>query len=207
MVITYFGLAMVKLQAGDTVVALNPVSKDGAIKSAKFGADLALISLIHPDTNGVSEVIFGEKSPFIINGPGEYEVGGSFVQGLASTGPDGLINTIYVLNFDGMKVVHLGVLASATLPPQTVEELDTIDILFVPVGGPALPPKEAAKLAASLEPKIIIPLVVDTDGEEETLKQFLKEAGSKNQEVMDKLTLRRKELEGKEGEVVVLKAD
>lgn len=197
---------MVKLQAGDTVLALNPISKDGAIKPTKFGADMALVSLAHPDTNGVAEVTFGEKEPFLIDGPGEYEVGGSFIQGLASTGPEGLINTIYALNFDGMKVVHLGVLATPTLPAETIEELDTIDILFVPVGGPALPPKEAAKLAASLESKIIIPLVIDSDGQEEILKQFLKEAGAKNQEAQDKLTLRRKELEGKEGEVVVLNA-
>ncbi len=207
MVISYFGLAMVKLQAGDIVVALNPIGKGSAAKAARFGADLALVSLNHPDTNGVAEVTYGEKTPFIIDGPGEYEASGLFVEGLASTGPKGLVNTIYALNFDGMKVVHLGALASADLPAATIEELDTIDILFVPIGGQALAPKDAAKLAASLEPKIIIPLALNGDKSEETLKQFLKEAGSKNQTPVDKLTLRRKELDGKEGEVVILNHD
>ena len=43
-------------------------------------------------------------------------------------------------------------------------------------------------------------------GEKDALKKFLKEAGEEKAEVVDKLTLRGKDLDNKEGEVVVLKA-
>jgi hypothetical protein len=44
------------------------------------------------------------------------------------------------------------------------------------------------------------------DYDDASLKAFLKEIGEEKAEVVDKLTLKRKDLEGKEGEVIVLKA-
>ena len=41
--------------------------------------------------------------------------------------------------------------------------------------------------------------------EELEIKSFLKEMGDENAEVTEKLTLKRKDLDGKEGEVIVLK--
>ncbi|MDQ3244989.1 MAG: MBL fold metallo-hydrolase, partial [bacterium] len=80
--------------------------------------------------------------------------------------------------------------------------IDGPDILFVPVGGDTLDIKDSAKLASSLEPKLIIPMDYDTS----TLKSFLKEIGEEKAEVVDKLTLKKKDLDGKEGEVIVLSA-
>ncbi|MEK7556865.1 MAG: MBL fold metallo-hydrolase, partial [Patescibacteria group bacterium] len=73
MVITYHGLESFKVQFGDTVLAFNPVSKDSKLKTAKFGADIALISMHHEDMNGAEQVSFGEKKAFVVEGPGEYE--------------------------------------------------------------------------------------------------------------------------------------
>ena len=73
----------------------------------------------------------------------------------------------------------------------------------MPVGGKGLlDAKTSAKLALSFEPKMIIPMDYDSV----TLKAFLKETGEEKAEVVDKLTLKLKDLEGKEGEIVVLKA-
>jgi hypothetical protein len=58
----------------------------------------------------------------------------------------------------------------------------------------------AAKLASSLEPKLIIPM----DYDDKTLKVFLKEIGEEKAEVVEKLTLKRKDLDNKEGEVLIL---
>ena len=129
-----------------------------------------------------------------------------FIHGFASSGPEGKINTVFDLTIDGIKVCHLGLLAKADLSAETIEDIGNVDILFVPVGGgDVLEPKAAARLAAGLEPKMIIPIAYDDKGGEEALKIFLKEAAGGKENIADKLTIKRKDLEGKEAEVVVLK--
>jgi hypothetical protein len=44
------------------------------------------------------------------------------------------------------------------------------------------------------------------DYDQNTLKLFLKEMGEEKLEALDKLTLKKKDLEGKEGEVIILSA-
>ena len=86
MIITHYGGEFFKIQFGDATLALNPVSKDSKLKPTRFGADVALVSLDDPDFNGVDQIGFGEKMPFIISGPGEYEINGIFIQGFSSVG-------------------------------------------------------------------------------------------------------------------------
>jgi hypothetical protein len=62
-------------------------------------------------------------------------------------------------------------------------------------------PADAYKLAVKIEPKLIIPLYF---GNTVALKAFLKEAGEEAQKPQDKLMLKKKDLEGKDADVVVL---
>lgn len=202
MIITYHGVGMVKLQVGETILALNPISKEAGPKAARFGADLALVSRPHPLYNGVENVTFGERTPFVIDGPGEYEVAGTFVRGVASPGPADTINTIYSLTLDNINVCHLGALATADLPAGAVETIGVVDLLFVPVGSNGtLSPKAAEKMCELLAPKLIIPVEWESEAD---LKNFLKEAGETNPERLDKLTIKRRDLEGKESVVTVI---
>lgn len=204
MIITYHGKAFIKVQQGDLIAAFNPPSKESKTKVSRFGADLAMISLNHEDFNGAETVSYANKTPFVIDGPGEYEIGGNFVLGLSASGPEGLVNTIYTFTIDNIRFCHLGGLAMADLKGEITEELGVIDVLCVPIGdNGTLRPKEAFKLANSLEPKIIVPVMCGED--DDNLKIFLKEAGVGSEVIVDKLTLKRKDLEGKEGEVVVIK--
>src|SRR5581483_19983 len=85
MVITYLGGAFVKVQFGDITLAVNPVSKDSKkFKPSRFGSDIALVSLNHPDMAGLDQVSFGEKQAFSITGPGEYEIKDVFIKGFKS---------------------------------------------------------------------------------------------------------------------------
>ena len=205
MIITYYGKQFFKVQFGDTVIALNPVGKESKLKAARFGADIAVVSLNHPDFNGVESVTYGEKKPFAIAGPGEYEVNGVSVRGFLTQSQyekSPKLNTVYLVELEGMKLCFLGSLHTAELSEKTREALDGLDILFVPVGGgETLSPSEAHKLATKMEPSVIIPM----DYDEKTLKEFLKESG-KNPKSEEKLTIKKKDLEGKTGEVVVLAA-
>jgi hypothetical protein len=210
MIITYLGGEFVKVQFGDTVVAFNPVSKDSSLKTTKFGADVVLSSINHEDMNGVDQLSFGEKKPFVISGPGEYEVKGIFIKGLPGTshyGGEPRINTIYTLSLEGMNICHLGAQHVLELPKETDEAIDEVDILFVPIGGDGvLDPATAYKLAVSIEPKIIIPIHYGDIGGKDALKTFLKEAGE-NPTAVPKLTLKKKDLEGKEAEIMVLEKE
>ena len=210
MIITYFGKQFFKIQQGETVLSFNPVSKSSKTGiNAHFGADIALITTNHPDYNGLEQLSHGDRTPFSINGPGDYEVKEIFIKGILS---DALvtdkkyINTIYIFSLDNINIVFLGALSNPEISKEAREAIGSPDILFVPIGGQSgkgmLDAKSAAKFASSLEPKLIIPM----DFEGSSLKLFLKETGEEKAEVVDKLTLKSKDLEGKEGEVIVLKA-
>ena len=208
MIITYHGVEFFRVQVGDTVIALNPPAKDSKFKSGRFGADICFVTLNHQDMNGVSAVTLGEKKPFVIEGPGEYEVRGVFAKGMPSPslyGGEKGINTIYSVTFDGLHLVFLGALVGPNLPASISEELDEVDLLFLPIGGQGvLSPSEAEKISVTLEPKLIIPMHYGAVGLAGALKTFLKEGGAENTKGIDKLTLKRKDLDGKEGEIVVL---
>jgi L-ascorbate metabolism protein UlaG (beta-lactamase superfamily) len=207
MIITYFGKQFFKIQQGEMVLAFNPVNKSSRTGiTAHFGTDIALVTTNHPDYNGIEQLSHGEREPFVINGPGDYEVKEIFIKGVASNvliSDKKYINTIYLFSVDSINIAFLGALGDAELSKESREALNSPDILFIPVGGKGLlDAKLAAKFASSLEPKLIIPM----DYDEGTLKAFLKEIGEEKAEVVDKLTLKRKDLDNKEGEVIVLKA-
>lgn len=210
MIINYFGGEFVKIQFGDTILAFNPISKDSKLPTAKFGADVVLSSINHVDMNGVDQVTFGEKKPFVISGPGEYEVKEVFIKGFASeSNYDGekRINTIYSVSLEGMNICFLGAISNTTLPADADEGIDGVDILFVPIGGDGvLDPVKAYKLAVGMEPKIIIPIHYGDVGSKDALKVFLKEAGE-SPKPETKLTLKKKDLEGKDADVVVLEKE
>jgi|SRR3989344_565774 len=207
MVITYYGAEFFKLQLGDTIIAVNPISKDSKLKPSKFGADICLVTANHSDFNGVDQVTFGDKKPFVVDGPGEYEIKTIFIRGFASHSSHGgkdLLNTIYVLTLDGMTMCFLGALDTKELSPEIIEDLPDIDILFVPIGGKGmLTPPDAYKLSVSLESKLIIPMYYAETDLKDALKTFLKEGGE-TVSPLDKLTIKKKDLEGKEGDIVVL---
>jgi L-ascorbate metabolism protein UlaG (beta-lactamase superfamily) len=207
MIITHFGRQHFKLTVGDLTVAINPVSKEGKGKVTKYGADITLITANHPDYNGIEQTEHGDKIPFVVRGAGEYEVKDIFIKGFGTTTKlrDGkkekeYQNTSYVLTIDGIRITFLGALSQA-LSPEHKEIIDETDVLFVPVGedGFLLNAYDAQKLAVSLEPKLVIPM----DYNEQSLPLFLKESGAEKIEPVEKLTIKKKDIEGKLNEVVL----
>lgn len=212
MVITHYGAEFFKVSFGDTVLAFNPISKGSKLKQTRFGADIALISVEHPDMSGAEQVAHGERDPFVIRGPGEYEIHDTLIKGYSTKTMYGgveRINTVYLVMLEKMMMLHLGAIGTRELPNELKEALDKIDILFVPVGGDGvLEPNDAHELAVSIEPKLVIPMHYGTVGKKDALKIFLKEEGTtgNNNKPVDKLTVKAKELDGKQNEVVVFEA-
>ncbi len=212
MVITHHGGQCFKVTLGDITLVFDPISKKGTLPGVRFGADIAMVSRNHADMNGVDDVTYGGKEPFVISGPGEYERGGVTVQGFLSSskyglkkGEDSTINTIYTVELEDMTIMHLGALSGEELPKEVREAIEDVDILFVPVGGGCtLSPSDAHDLVVSLSPKIIIPMHWSGMGEEKSLETFLKEEGGESEKV-EKLTLKKRDLAQKDGAIIVIK--
>lgn len=206
MVITYHGGQCFKITLGSKTLAYNPIAKKSSLGSVKFGADIVLVSLNHPDFNGIEEVTYGAKQPFVIKGPGEYEIGDVTVRGFGTKttyAKEERFNTVYQVSLEDMNLLFLGALSSPEIDAKVLGDLGDIDILFVPIGGgDVLSSAAASKLATKLEPHCIIPMNYD----KKSLEAFLKEEGSTNGKPVEKLTIKKKDVVAMESEIVVLKA-
>jgi L-ascorbate metabolism protein UlaG (beta-lactamase superfamily) len=146
-------------------------------QSLKLKADIVTVSHEAPGHNFVKGV---KGYKWDIRGPGEYEIGGIFITGVATNEGKKDRNIVYIYDYDGVTVGHLGDMPK--VPTQTqVEAFGTVDVLLVPVGGGnALNAARAAEVIAMIEPGIVIPMHYKTPGSSlklNPLKQFLEEMG------------------------------
>jgi L-ascorbate metabolism protein UlaG (beta-lactamase superfamily) len=146
-------------------------------RALKLKADIVTVSHDAPGHNFVKGV---KGYEWDIRGPGEYEIGGIFITGVATNEGKTDRNLVYIYDYDGVTIGHLGDMPK--VPTQTqVEAFGTVDVLLVPVGGGnALNAAKAAEVIALIEPGLVIPMHYKTPGSSlklPPLKQFLEEMG------------------------------
>lgn len=212
MVITWLGQACFKLQSGDLTIVIDPFSKDIGLTPPRFRSDLVLVTHSHYD-HANAESLTGE--PFVINGPGEYEVKNVYVHGIETyhdevQGKERGMNTVYKIEAEGLRIAHMGDFGEKELRDTTVEELGDVDILMVPVGGKfTIDSEGAAKAVKKIEPRLCIPMHYKIPGLKIALdgvEAFLKEMGTAKVEAQEKLTIKKKDLgEDEKTKVIVLK--
>lgn len=184
MEITWYGHSCFRLmERGLATVVTDPFDHNVVgYEPLKLKADIITVSHNAPGHNFVSAV---KGVSHVINGPGEYEIGGVFINGVQTDGHgkkngDKPRNTLYVFDYNGLTIAHLGDLRQ--VPPQAeIEALGTVHIALVPVGsGGALNAAKAAEIVSLLEPNIVIPMHYATPAakvELDSLGKFLKEMG------------------------------
>lgn len=215
MEIQYLGHSCFRIKGKDAILLTDPYSPQIGLKLAKTSADIVTISHQHYDHDNSAVVIGTTKrqNPFIISGPGEYEISGVFVYGLASfhdqvKGTKRGTNTIYIINIDGIKLAHLGDLGHR-LTDEQLEEVNGVDILFVPVGGKyTIDAQQAVEVVGQIEPRIVIPMHYKVSGlkiDIAPVEEFLKDMGVEETKPQDKLIITKEKLP-EEREVVVLNA-
>lgn len=171
------------IERGMASVVTDPYDDSIGYSALKLKADIVTVSHDAPGHNNLDAVKGGEVHP--ITGPGEYEIGGVFITGLSTDTDkkrkaDGKRNTLYLFDFDGLTVAHLGDLDHVPSQAQ-IEALGSVDVALVPVGGGGgLNAAQAAEVVSLLEPSVVIPMHYKTD--ETALKldpvgKFLKEMG------------------------------
>jgi L-ascorbate metabolism protein UlaG (beta-lactamase superfamily) len=193
----------------------NGVVIAGKKATLMFDPKLSLVGL--KDIKTKDAVVVATETRFVsgaddakvlLDGPGEYEVKGVYIKGFKSNSTydkEPRLNTIYMVSLEGMNLCFLGALSDKDISNEALEALDEVDILFTPIGGNGvLTPADAYKLAVKLEPKIIIPMHYGSIGDANALKVFLKEGGEDALKPEDKLTLKKKDLEGRKTDIVVL---
>lgn len=198
------------------MVVTDPYDDSVGFSLSSMSADMVTTSHQHSDHNAIAKVkgTSRRERPFIIDHPGEYEVGGISVFGNrffhdTENGAERGENIVFTILLDGMTVCHLGDLGHE-LSEEQVVTIGLIDVLLLPVGGVyTIDPKQAAKVARSLDPRVVIPMHYKTAqhnseafGQLSTVEDFVKEFGS---EVTPeaKLTLEKERLP-EEMELVVL---
>jgi len=211
MVITWYGQSCFKIQSGETVLFTDPFCKEIGLTPPRGAANIITISHQHRDHNNY-DALTGE--PLVIKGPGEYETKGISIKGILSfhdnkEGKERGTNTIYIIEIEGIKICHLGDLGEEKLNDTQIEEINGVDILMIPVGGIfTINGEDAVEIINQIEPKLVIPMHYKIPGlniKMDGVDVFLKEMGVGKKEVVDKLTIKKKDLPQEETEVVVMK--
>ncbi len=193
MEITWFGHSCFRIRGSKMTVVTDPYSPEPGEAPLKLSADIVTVS--HADA-GHSYVKAVSGEPHIVNGPGEYEIGGVLVLGIPTfhdnvNGAERGKNTVYLMEIDEISVLHCGDLGHM-LSASALEEIGNVDVLLVPVGDKTtIGATTAAELVRRLEPKVVIPMhypVNSMDAIFEPVDRFLKEVGVKEIAPQPKLT-------------------
>lgn len=162
MEINWHGLSCFRLtERGLATVVTDPYDHDQVgFEPLKLRGEIVTVSHDAPGHNFVTSVKGRSR---VITGPGEFEIGGVFITGVQTNrrskrSKDELRNTLYVFDYDGVTVAHLGDLNK--VPSQTeIENLGGVNVVLVPVGGGgSLNAAKAAEIVSLLEPGFVIPM-------------------------------------------------
>jgi len=212
--ITYLGHASFKIKAKSATVITDPFDpKMVGLKYSGVEGEIVTVSHNHGDHNAIDKVSGIKK---VVDGPGEYEISGVSIMGFKTyhdnkEGSERGENTIYVIEAEGLRLVHLGDLGHQ-LSDDLVEEIGDVDVLMIPVGGFfTIGPKEATEIISKIEPYFVIPMHYKMDGLSPMLSEklqpvesFLKESGLTT-ENLPKFSIKKEDiLEDQNTKVIVL---
>lgn len=197
--ITWLGHSCFRIKGKEAVILIDPCHPSLGYSLGKIQADIVTVSHFHLGHCYTEAITTKFK---LIKGPGEYELNGTFITGIATwhdaeQGKKLGKNTVYILEIDGMTLCHLGDIGH--LPAsELIEAIGDIEILFVPVGGlSTIGGSTAAEIVRRLAPKIVIPMHYKTAAltrELEPVDKFLKELGLKEKPSQPKLSISKSTL-------------
>ncbi len=191
MTISWYGEACFLLESNGVRILIEPPQKDSGINPPRLKSDILIYSKAQNS----------ETDAFIINGPGEYEIKGINILGIADEE-----NTLYNIEIDEIKISHLGFL-NKDLDDEKMALVNEPDIVLVPIGNnDILDAETAMKVINKIEPSIAIPMLYDIKGlkiKRAPLSIFLKESEAKESS-QPKLTVKKKDLIEEETKIIIL---
>lgn len=197
--ITWLGHSCFRIKGKEVTVVIDPCSPDTGFSFNKLKADIVTISHSHPGHSYREGLEGGFQE---INSPGEYELKGVYITGIATfhdenSGSERGKNTIYLIEIEGVTFCHLGDIGHL-LSTQVEEELGEVGVLFVPVGGiSTIDGTKAATIVRNLSPKFVIPMHYKTPEatrELDSVEKFLKNFSTKDIDPQPRLTVNKTNL-------------
>ena len=180
--IVWYGHSCFRIsERGQAAIITDPFGEDLGYEVPRLKADIVTVSHDAPGHNFLAAIKGYEH---VISGPGEYEIGGVFILGIATfdqTQENPRRNVVYVFDYNSLIVAHMGDLDH--VPSQSmIDALGPVDIALIPVGGgQSLSSSQAAEVVSLLEPSIVVPMHYRTDAlqsvELDPVDRFLKEMG------------------------------
>ena len=199
MEISWLGHSCFRIRGSQATVITDPYSPDVGYSLGKPKARIVTVSHQHLGHSYIQGVGGGPRP---ITGPGEYEISGILIIGIATfhdaeNGSQRGKNTVYLMEIDEVSLCHLGDLGHM-LTAEQMEELGNVDILLTPVGGVStIDAPVAAELARQLEPKVVIPMHYKTEAlswELDPVGRFLREMGGEQVTSQPRLSFNRSNL-------------
>jgi L-ascorbate metabolism protein UlaG (beta-lactamase superfamily) len=198
--IVWNGHACFRLRGRDTTIVTDPYDRSTGFPPLKLTADVVTISHTHPHHSHIEVVQPANGRVRTVDGPGEYEMAGSLIEGVATYRDKqrGKLlgkNTAFLIHLDDVSVCHLGALAH-TLSSTQIEALKDADVLLIPVGGgTVLDATSAAEVVNQLEPRIVIPMYFGTPTEPlESVERFCKELAVTDMTIQPRFQVTRSSL-------------
>jgi len=184
MEIVWYGHSCFRLrQRGGPAIVTDPYDNSIGYTLPRLRADIVTVSHDHGDHNYVQGI---RGHPKVLTSPGEYEIQGVFITGIPTfhdrkEGKERGRNIIFLFDFDGLTICHLGDLGHVLSQPQA-EALGNVDVLLIPAGGVStITAARAAEVVSVLEPRLVIPMHYKTkvlNLRLNTVRNFLKEMGA-----------------------------
>lgn len=208
MEITWLGHSCFRIRGREATIVTDPFDKTLGYPVKKPTATIVTVSHEHPQHSFVQGV---SGTPRVISRPGEYEVASVFITGVAThhDSERGAVlgkNTAYVMQIEDVGICHLGDLGHVPTAEQ-IEQMSSVDILMVPVGGgPTIGPAAAAETISLIQPKLVIPMHYKTEAVKKdlgSLEAFLKEMGVREVVSRPKLSVGKSSLHGETGVLVL----
>jgi len=199
MEITWYGQNCFRMTERATLtVVTDPFDAKTGMEPPKLKADVVTMSKVDDPKSGNVNAIVGAQRGDVrkIIGPGEYELGGVFITGVAmksdKKGAEGK-TTVYAFNFDGLTVAHLGGLSFVPTQSQ-IDALETVNILLVPASGDGeLSASQASEIISMIEPNIVVPMGFGKKSTD-ALGKFLKEMGISSPKAQESLKITKSQL-------------
>jgi L-ascorbate metabolism protein UlaG (beta-lactamase superfamily) len=209
--VTWLGHGCFRLRGRSAAVVTDPYPPAIGLKLSRMDAEVVTVSHEHDNHNYTSVVRDGA---YEIRGPGEYEIAGVSVVGVPTyhdteRGAKHGRNTVYLIEIDDVRVVHLGDLGHK-LDDAEAEAVASPDVLLVGVGGRStMNGAQAAEVVRQLEPRYVVPMHYAIPGlklELDPIDRFLKEMGVTASEAQPKLAVQKSSVSEYETKLVVLEA-
>ncbi len=207
--VTWHGHSCFRLRGREATIVTDPYDRSISYPTLRLTADIVSTSHPHPHHSFVEAVQGAGGPPRRVEGPGEYEIAGAMITGVATyrdkqKGKVHGKNTAFLFELDDLSVCHLGDLGH-TLSAEQIEALKDADVLLVPVGGQCtIDAVEATEVISQLEPKLVIPMHYGTPKIPlDPIGRFCREMGVSELAVTPKLTVTRSALP-EETQIVLL---